>query len=174
MNKISSLCGVFAALVLALPLVVVAPGMAEAAQAPAAKKKAEQPAPGSSANVNVYEKQPPVTDKELLDFLELLPQFRAWAKSNNEEAHPIMRNNKADFLYSPNAAAWVQAHNWNPVRFFCVMGRMAAALVIVEDGNDLQARPKDMPVVDKSEVELARKHLGSLLKVSMPDEGMSH
>ena len=41
MNKISSLCGVFAALVLALPLVVVAPGMAEAAQAPAAKKKAE-------------------------------------------------------------------------------------------------------------------------------------
>ena len=31
-----------------------------------------------------------------------------------------------------------------------------------------------MPVVDKSEVELARKHLGSLLKVSMPDEGMSH
>jgi len=40
MNKISSLCGVFAALVLALPLVVVAPGMAEAAQAPAAKKKA--------------------------------------------------------------------------------------------------------------------------------------
>ena len=81
MNKISSLCGIFAALVLALPLVVAAPGMAEAAQAPAAKKKAEQPAPSSSANVNVYEKQPPVTDKELLDFLELLPQFRAWAKA---------------------------------------------------------------------------------------------
>ena len=51
---------------------------------------------------------------------------------------------------------------------------MAAALVIVEDGNDLQARPKDMPVVDKSEVELARKLLGRLLNVSMPDEGMSH
>ena len=48
-----------------------------------------------------------------------------------------------------------------------VTGKMAAALVIVEDGNDLQARPKDMPVVDKSEVVLARKHLGSLLKVSM-------
>ena len=31
-----------------------------------------------------------------------------------------------------------------------------------------------MPVVDKSEVALARQHLRSLLKVSMPDEGMSH
>ena len=139
--------------------------MAEAAQAPAAKKKAEQPAPGSSANVNVYEKQPPVTDKELLDFLELLPQFRAWAKSNNEEAHPIMRNNKADFLYSPNAAAWVQAHNWNPVRFFCVMGRMAAALSIVEEGNDMSgARSKDMPEVSEGELALARRHLGTMLK----------
>ena len=166
MNKISSLCGVFAALVLALPLVVVAPGMAEAAQAPAAKKKAEQPAPGSSANVNVYEKQPPVTDKELLDFLELLPQFRAWAKSNNEEAHPIMRNNKADFLYSPNAAAWVQAHNWNPVRFFCVMGRMAAALSIVEEGNDMSgARSKDMPEVSEGELALARRHLGTMTRI---------
>ncbi|MFT3957569.1 MAG: serine/threonine protein phosphatase [Desulfovibrio sp.] len=165
MNKISSLCGIFAALVLALPLVVVAPGMAEAAQAPAAKKKAEQPAPSSSANVNVYEKQPPVTDKELLDFLELLPQFRAWAKGNNEEAHPIMRNNKADFLYSPNAAAWVQAHNWNPVRFFCVMGRMAAALSIVEEGNDMSgARSKDMPEVSEGELALARRHLGTMLK----------
>ena len=79
MKKFSSLSGVLAALILALPLVAFAPGVAEAAQAPAAKKKEEQPAP----KVNVYEKQPQVTDKELLDFLELLPQFRAWAKSNN-------------------------------------------------------------------------------------------
>ena len=33
-------------------------------------------------------------------------------------------------------------------RFFCVMGRMAAALVIVEDGNDLHNPPK--PRVCKS------------------------
>ena len=165
MNKISSLCGVFAALVLALPLVVVAPGMAEAAQAPAAKKKVEQPAPSSSASVNVYDKQPPVTDKELLDFLELLPQFRTWAKGNNEEAHPILRNGKADFLYSPAAAAWVQEHKWNPVRFFCVMGRMAAALSIVEEGNDMTgARSKDMPAVSEGELALARRHLGTMLK----------
>ena len=162
MKNFLSPAGVIAALLLALPLVAVGPCIAEAAQATAAKKKAEQPAP---ANVNVYEKQPPVTDKELLDFLELLPQFRAWAKGNNEEAHPIMRNNKADFLYSPNAAAWVQAHNWNPVRFFCVMGRMAAALSIVEEGNDMSgARSKDMPEVSEGELALARRHLGTMLK----------
>ena len=161
MNKLSSLSGVLAALVLALPLAALAPGVAEAAQAPDAKKKTEQPAP----KVNVYEKQPPVTDKELLDFLELLPQFRAWAKSNNEEAHPILRNGKSDFLYSPNAAAWVQEHKWNPVRFFCVMGRMAAALSIVEEGNDMSgARSKDMPEVSEGELALARRHLGTMLK----------
>ena len=161
MNKLSSLSGVLAALVLALPLAALAPGVAEAAQAPAAKKKEEQPAP----KVNVYEKQPQVTDKELLDFLELLPQFRAWAKSNNEEAHPILRNGKADFLYSPNAAAWVQEHKWNPVRFFCVMGRMAAALSIVEEGNDMSgSRSKDMPEVSDGELALARRHLGTMLK----------
>ena len=162
MKNILSHSGVLAALILALPLMAFAPGVAEAAQAPAAKKKTEQPAP---ANVNVYEKQPPVTDKELLDFLELLPQFRTWAKSSNEEAHPILRNGKADFLYSPSAAAWVQAHNWNPVRFFCVMGRMAAALSIVEEGNDMSgARSKDMPEVSEGELALARRHLGTMLK----------
>lgn len=168
MKNILSPSGVIAALLLALPLVAFAPGITEAAQAPAAKKKAEQTAPAApAANASVYDKQPPVTDKELLDFLELLPQFRTWAKGNNEEAHPILRNGKADFLYSPSAAAWVQAHNWNPVRFFCVMGRMAAALAIVEEGNDMTGvRSKDMPEVTESELALARRHLGTMLKVS--------
>ena len=166
MKNFLSHSGVIAALLLALPLVAFAPGITEAAQAPAAKKKAEQPAAApSSSNASVYDKQPPVTDKELLDFLELLPQFRTWAKGNNEEAHPILRNGKADFLYSPSAAAWVQAHNWNPVRFFCVMGRMAAALSIVEEGNDMTgARSKDMPAVSEGELALARRHLGTMLK----------
>ena len=169
MKNFLSHSGVIAALLLALPLVAFAPSITEAAQAPAAKKKAEQPAAASTASgtVNVYEKQPPVTDKELLDFLDLLPQFRSWAKSNNEEAHPILRNGKADFLYSPSAAAWVQEHKWNPVRFFCVMGRMAAALAIVEEGNDMTGvRSKDMPEVTESELALARRHLGTMLKVS--------
>ena len=81
MKNFLSHAGVIAALLLALPLVAVGPCIAEAAQATAAKKKAEQPAAASTASgtVNVYEKQPPVTDKELLDFLDLLPQFRSWA-----------------------------------------------------------------------------------------------
>ena len=166
MKNFLSHAGVIAALLVALPLVAFAPGVTEAAQAPAAKKKTEQPAATSpSTNASVYDKQPPVTDKELLDFLELLPQFRTWAKGNNEEAHPILRNGKADFLYSPSAAAWVQEHKWNPVRFFCVMGRMAAALSIVEEGNDMSgARSKDMPEVSEGELALARRHLGTMLK----------
>lgn len=169
MKNFLSHTGVIAALLVALPLVAFAPGITEAAQAPAAKKKTEQPAAATtttaSSTVNVYDKQPPVTDKELLDFLDLLPQFRSWAKSNNEEAHPILRNGKADFLYSPSAAAWVQEHKWNPVRFFCVMGRMAAALSIVEEGNDMTgARSKDMPAVSEGELALARRHLGTMLK----------
>lgn len=160
MKNTFSLLSIGLALLLALPMVAVEANVSLAAQASSAKKKAEQPAASS-----VYDKQPPVTDKELIDFLEVLPQFRAWAKANNEEAHPILRNGKADFLYSPNAAAWVQEHKWNPVRFFCVMGRMAAALSIVEEGNDMSgARSKDMPEVSEGELALARRHLGSMLK----------
>ena len=128
----------------------------------------------AAAVTTVYDGQGPVEEKELLRFLDVLPQFRNWARENRIEAHPVARRGKADFLYPDDAARWVEAKGWDARRFFCVMGRMAAALVIVEEGNDLQVRPKDMPVVDKAEVELARKHLGSLLKVSMPDEGMSH
>ena len=113
----------------------------------------------------MYENHPPVTDKELVGFLEILPRFRAWAKEHKEEAHPVLRNGKADFLYSPQAAEWVRAQGWDPVRFFCVMGRMAAALVIVEEGNDMSGtRPRDMPGVTEEELALARRHLGTMLK----------
>ncbi len=63
----------------------------DALAARAAQKKAAQA-------VTVYENQPPVTDKELVGFLEILPRFRAWAKEHKEEAHPVLRNGKADFL----------------------------------------------------------------------------
>lgn len=124
------------------------------------KKSARQAA-------TVYDRQPPVTEKELLSFLDVLPHFRAWAKAGNEEAHPVLRNGKADFMYSPKAAAWVQEQGWNPVRFFCVMGRMAAALAIVEEGNDMTGvRSSDMPEVTEGELALVRRHLGTMLKVS--------
>lgn len=121
----------------------------------------------AAAVSSVYDKQPDVTEKELLQFLDLLPQFRQWTRAEKEEAHPILNKGKADFLYSEKAAQWVKEKGWDARRFFCVMGRMAAALVMVEEGGNSMARPKDMPEVSKAELELARKHLGSILKASM-------
>lgn len=121
----------------------------------------------AAAVSSVYDKQPDVTEKELFQFLDLLPQFRQWTRAEKEEAHPILRKGKADFLYSDKAAQWVKEKGWDARRFFCVMGRMAAALVMVEEGGNSMARPKDMPEVSKAELELARKHLGSILKASM-------
>lgn len=133
----------------------------------AANKKVQNQTVKRTANSSVYEGQPPVTEKEILAFVDLLPQFRRWAKSQKEEAHPTLRNGQADFLFSPKAGEWVKEHGWDAPRFFCVMGKMAAALVIVEEGNDMQGtRPADMPAVVPQELSLARKHLGSLLKVS--------
>ena len=138
-----------------------ASGTAKAARArPAGKAQAATAAP---ATANVYAGQPEVTEKELLAFAELLPQFRAWARAAREEAHPVVRDGKADFLYSPNAAEWVTGKGWQPARFFCVMGRLAAALVIVEEGNDMGSRPADMPSVTNEELALTRRHLGLLL-----------
>lgn len=121
----------------------------------------------AAAASSVYDKQPDVTEKELFQFLDLLPQFRQWTRAEKEEAHPILRKGKADFLYSDKAAQWVKEKGWDARRFFCIMGRMAAALVMVEEGGNEMARPKDMPEVSKAELELARKHLGSILKASM-------
>lgn len=114
----------------------------------------------------VYDNQPPVTDKEMVSFMEVLPHFRAWALASKEEAHPyVNKAGKADFVYSTKAAAWVRQRGWEPARFFCVMGRTAAALTIVEEGNDLMTkRPSDMPSVTENELELVRRHLASLLK----------
>ena len=126
----------------------------------AAKGEAAKAAP---ATANVYAGQPAVTEKELLAFAALLPEFRAWARAGQEEAHPVVRDGKADFLYSPNAAEWVAAKGWQPARFFCVMGRLAAALVIVEEGNDMGSRPADMPSVTNEELALTRRHIGTLL-----------
>lgn len=116
-----------------------------------------------AAAPNVYDRQTVVTEKELLAFLDVLPQFRAWARAAHEEAHPVLRHGRADFLYSEQAAAWVRAKNWEPARFFCVMGRMAAALALVADGDEA-VRARDMPAVAAEEMALARRHLGSLLR----------
>lgn len=138
------------------------PAKAKPARATRARGSAKKQAT-AQAPANVYAGQPAVTEKELLAFTEILPRFRAWARAGGEEAHPVVRGGKADFLYSPKAAEWVTSQGWQPARFFCVMGRLAAALVIVEEGNDMGSRPADMPSVSNEELALARRHLGTLL-----------
>lgn len=115
---------------------------------------------------SVYDNQPPLTDEELVSFMEILPSFRAWALPQDIKAQPIVNKmGKADFIYSDEVAKWVISKNWEPDRFFSVMGRAAAALAIIEEGNDFaNNRPTDMPTVSESELSVVRKHLGSLLK----------
>ena len=155
--------GAFPAMLLALAVGMTTPCV-QTAQAAARQQAA----------VTVYDKQKPVTEKEVLAFVELLPRFRQWARDNKEEAHPVRRKGKPDFLYSPEASAWVKKVGWDPRRFFCVMGRMAAAVTIVAEGNDMPTRPGDMPSVSNSELELARVHMGSLLKAGGNDAALEH
>ncbi len=126
------------------------------------------------AAVSVYDRQPPVTEKEVAAFVDILPRFRQWTRNNGEEAHPVRRKGKPDFLYSSEAAAWVKREGWDPRRFFCVMGRMAAAVTILAEGNDMPARPGDMPAVSKSELDLARVHMGSLLRAGGNGATLEH
>ncbi|MBQ7457408.1 MAG: serine/threonine protein phosphatase [Desulfovibrio sp.] len=119
----------------------------------------------ASVERTVYDRQNAVTEEELLRFLRILPQFRAWALAQHEEAHPSLTEGRPDFLYSSKTAAWIKQRGWDPRRFFCVMGKMAAALVILEEGNDLKGtRPPDMPPVTESERRLAHRHLAKLLQ----------
>lgn len=132
----------------------------------AGKKKQAPLLPKTGATV--YDKQPPVTESEILSFVSLLPQFRNWARAQGEEAHPVLSSSgQPDFTYSPKASEWVQKHNFNSRRFFCIMGRLAAGMVIIEEGNDFNGtRPKDMPEISSGELELVRRHLGELLNAS--------
>lgn len=135
------------------------------------QQKTVAPVP-TNPNATVYDSQPLVKENEVRVFLDLLPEFRAWTRKNGEEAHPVVnRDGRPDFFYSPAAARWVTEHNFEPTRFFCVMGRMAAGLVIVEEGNDFKGtRPADMPEVAPQELELVRRHLGSLLTAGGPPQ----
>ncbi len=120
---------------------------------------------GTALAKNVYESQTPMTDSELVKFIQILPQFRAWAAANKEQAHPQIINGRADFVYSGAAKNWVQARNWDVRRFFNVMGKAAAALYIVSEGSQA-TRPRDMPSVSQAELDIVQKHLTKLLEAS--------
>lgn len=113
---------------------------------------------------NVYEGQSDFTEEELLRFIRHLPDFRSWLKTSGEKAEPTMKKGKPDFAYSPGAAQWAEFRGWEARRFFCVMGRSAAAMVVVSEGEKEARRFRDMPRVSRAECDLVQKHLGELLK----------
>jgi hypothetical protein len=106
------------------------------------------------------------TEKELVRFIESMPHFLAWARAGKATAYPVVNAaGQPDFAYTQEAAAKARELGWEPRRFFCILGRSAAALYIVEEGADLtQALPPDMPAVTDAEIALVRKHLASLLR----------
>ena len=106
------------------------------------------------------------TEKELVSFIESMPHFLAWARTSKVKVHPVVNAaGKPDFAYTPEAAVKTQELGWEPRRFFCLLGRTAAALYLVEEGTDLMhALPPDMPPVTDVEMALVRKHLASLLR----------
>ena len=67
------------------------------------------------ASAETLYNQPPFSEKELNQFIADLPRFRAWIKTNKETAHPIVNEAGApDFLYSKNAAGYIEAAGWKP------------------------------------------------------------
>jgi hypothetical protein len=153
-------------------LLSAAPGFAAtrdsaAKSAPPADKpvSAAGKVPVAPARESVYE-QPPFTEKELSNFVDTLPAFLRRAREDGMTAHPAVNAaGKPDFLYDPEAAAEAQRLGWEPARFFCLMGRTAAALYLVEENADLPDKlPGDMPSVTRDEMALVRKHLASLLR----------
>ena len=135
-----------------------APGTRPGAAA-AAGKRATVPAP------DVYA-QGAYTEEELVRFMESMPHFLAWVRASKAKVHPVVNAaGKPDFVYTPEAAARVRELGWEPGRFFCLLGRTAAALYLVSEGTDFMgALPPDMPTVTDVEMALVRKHLASLLR----------
>lgn len=114
---------------------------------------------------DVYQ-QPPFGETELLQLIADLPRFRAWAKAGGQNLHPtVTAEGKADFSYSPQAAAHAESLGWNAERFFCVMGRAAAAVAVIEQGADIMVNPPpDMPRIAPEELRLVRENLSDLLR----------
>lgn len=112
--------------------------------------------------------QAPYTEKELVRFIESMPHFLAWARTHKGQARPrpvVNAAGKPDFSYTPEAAAKAQELGWEARRFFCLLGRTAAAVYLVEESTDaMQSLPPDMPPLTEAEMALARKHLASLLR----------
>lgn len=114
--------------------------------------------------------QPPFDNAELTRFIDDFPRFRDWVKRAGEAPHPsVGADGLPGFEYSAAAVAELERMGWMPERFFCIMGRSAAALADIEEGDALAGanRPADMPQVTPAETELVRRQLASLLRAVM-------
>ena len=127
------------------------------------------------ASAETLYNQPPFSEKELNQFIADLPRFRAWIKTNKEKAHPIVNEaGEPDFLYSKNAAGYIEAAGWKPERFFCIMGRAAAAVAIIQQGDAITKEPPiEMPNVSDDELDVVRRNLPGLLKAISPARSMA-
>lgn len=113
---------------------------------------------------NFYD-QPPLTEQELLTFIADLPAYLTWARAIKDQPHPTLgKDGRPDFVYSEAAAAKARELGWEPRRFFCVMGRTAAAMAMQKEGKVGAERPADMPVVSPAEFKLVRRHIEALIK----------
>ena len=102
------------------------------------------------ASAETLYNQPPFSEKELSQFIADLPRFRAWIKTNN-------------------AAGYIEAAGWKPERFFCIMGRAAAAVAIIQQGDAITKEPPvEMPNVSDDELDVVRRNLPGLLKAISP------
>ncbi|MBG3876182.1 hypothetical protein FVW20_03845 [Desulfovibrio oxamicus] len=117
-----------------------------------------------------FYEQPPFDNAELTRFIDDFPRFRDWVKRAGEAPHPsVGADGLPGFEYSAPAAAELERMGWKPERFFFIMGRSAAALADIEEGDALAGanRPADMPQVTPAETELVRRQLASLLRAVM-------
>lgn len=113
--------------------------------------------------------QPPFTEKELNDVIARFPAFRTWTISQNEKVHPEVDNSgRPSFTYSPRVADYLKEQGTTAERFLCILGRAAAALAIIEEGDAVSGanRPTDMPPVTANELEFVRRNLPELLRAT--------
>lgn len=113
--------------------------------------------------------QPPMAEAELARFIDSFPAFKAWSRTTGDRPAPSLdASGNPGFTWSEGAAAKARELGWQPERFFFVLGKAAACLAVIENGEDYsaKARPPDMPPVSKEEVAAVQRHLVSLLRTT--------
>ena len=114
-----------------------------------------------TASADFYD-QPILTEAELLKFIDDMPNYLQWARQNKEQSHPSLdKQGRPSFSYSAKAATKVTELGWKAERFFCVMGRTAAALALGGHKPGLD-KPVDMPMISPKELTLVRRHMDKL------------